>query len=287
MFINKIKIVNFRGLDLTLDNLEKEFLIIGKNDSGKSNICYAIKKVLDIDTRRIPFNVNDSTNCNKKDIEIKIHLNIEKISDSNKNKIGKYYNGNILVVSLNARYDESTDSYNEELIIGEKDIFRFPSNNTNDLDKILDLIFVSPGYNLEKSKKNFFKVNQNISKENGETVDEKIKNKVKELNLTLMNDDKIKEMDNKIKKVPDFKLIFEDINFKIQSNIEIHNFYNSLSIAPFINNEEERLNIGDGKSKTLSMLLQLQSYENEKEKILLLEEPENHLFPILQMCFTL
>lgn len=286
MFISEISIVNFRGLTITLNNLKSEFLIIGKNDSGKSNICYAIRKVLDINTRRVPFNSNDSTNCNKKDIEIKIRLNIEGISESNKNKIGKYYDGNSLVVSLKAKYDESSDSYNEDLIIGEKDKFKFSSNNTNAIDNILDLIYIHPGYNLDRDKKLFFKTQQKISQENGKPIDSEIRKKVKDLNEAIKTDNSIKEMDAKINNRSDFKLIFEDINFKIQSNIDILNFYNSLSIAPFINGEEENLNIGDGKNKTLAMLLQRLSYEDDKEKILLLEEPENHLFPLLQKCFT-
>lgn len=213
MFISEISMVNFRGLTLTLNNLKSEFLIIGKNDSGKSNICYAIRKVLDINTRRIPFNSNDSTNCNKKDIEIKIRLNIEGISESNKNKIGKYYDGNTLVVSLKAKYDESSDSYNEDLIIGEKDKFKFSSNNANAIDKILDLIYIHPGYNLDRDKKLFFKTQQKISQENGEPIDSEIKKKVKDLNEAIKNDNSIKEMDAKINNRSDFKLIFEDINF--------------------------------------------------------------------------
>ena len=55
MFIQEVKITNFRGLDIDIDNLKQDFLIIGKNDSGKSNFCYAIRKVLDYNIRNITF----------------------------------------------------------------------------------------------------------------------------------------------------------------------------------------------------------------------------------------
>ena len=70
MHITFIKIKNFRGLDLCIDNLQTKFLIVGRNDTGKSNLCFAIRKVLDPAIRRIPFNENDSTNHNKENIEI-------------------------------------------------------------------------------------------------------------------------------------------------------------------------------------------------------------------------
>ena len=53
MFIQEVTIKNFRGLDIDIKNLKEDFLIIGKNDSGKSNFCYAIRKVLDYSIRRI------------------------------------------------------------------------------------------------------------------------------------------------------------------------------------------------------------------------------------------
>lgn len=52
MYIEAISIKNFRGLDLDITDLKEESLIIGKNDSGKSNFCYAIRKIFDYNTRR-------------------------------------------------------------------------------------------------------------------------------------------------------------------------------------------------------------------------------------------
>lgn len=66
MHIKKLKIKNFRGLDINIDEINTT-IIIGKNDSGKTNICHAILKVLDYKKRRITFVLTDSTNSNNED----------------------------------------------------------------------------------------------------------------------------------------------------------------------------------------------------------------------------
>ncbi len=37
MQISNLKIKNFRGLDIAIDTIEKVSIIIGQNDSGKTN----------------------------------------------------------------------------------------------------------------------------------------------------------------------------------------------------------------------------------------------------------
>ena len=79
MLISSLKIKNYRGLDINIDTIEKVSIIIGQNDSGKTNICSAIMKVLDYNKRRIPFVLTDSTNSNKEDIEIEITLTADDL----------------------------------------------------------------------------------------------------------------------------------------------------------------------------------------------------------------
>ena len=75
MFIEELLIQNFRGLDLNISGLYKDVLVIGKNDCGKTNLCYAIRKLLDYGTRRIPLNEQDSTDSNRLPITISIKIN--------------------------------------------------------------------------------------------------------------------------------------------------------------------------------------------------------------------
>ena len=69
MLICGLKVKNYRGLNIDIDTVEKVSILIGQNDSGKTNICSAILKVLDYNKRRIPLVAADSTNSNKDNIE--------------------------------------------------------------------------------------------------------------------------------------------------------------------------------------------------------------------------
>ena len=57
----RLRIGNSALASSNLFIIEKVSIIIGQNDSGKTNICSAIMKVLDYNKRRIPFILTDST----------------------------------------------------------------------------------------------------------------------------------------------------------------------------------------------------------------------------------
>ena len=90
MLISSLKIKNYRGLDINIDTIEKVSIIIGQNDSGKTNISSAILKVLDYNKRRIPFVLTDSTNSNKEDIVIEIKLTADDLTNEQLALIGNY-----------------------------------------------------------------------------------------------------------------------------------------------------------------------------------------------------
>lgn len=90
MLISSLKIKNYRGLDINIDTIEKVSIIIGQNDSGKTNICSAILKVLDYNKRCIPFVLTDSTNSNKEDIVIEIKLTADDLTNEQLALIGNY-----------------------------------------------------------------------------------------------------------------------------------------------------------------------------------------------------
>ena len=54
MLISSLKIKNYRGLAINIDTIEKVSIIIGQNDSGKTYICSAILKVLDLQQKMCP-----------------------------------------------------------------------------------------------------------------------------------------------------------------------------------------------------------------------------------------
>ena len=92
-------------------------------------------------------------------------------------------------------------------------------------------------------------------------------------------------MQDELNNIGSMKEFFGDIDFLIKSDFELSNIYKSLDIVPCVLNDK-KINIGDGKSKTLALLLQKLIKEKHKEKIIILEEPENHLFPLLQKQYA-
>lgn len=294
MFIEKIKIVNYRGLDLEIKDLKESFLIIGQNDSGKTSLCNAIRKVLDFNIRRMPLTETDSTNLNHKNIEIYLRLNLKNISSENKNRLGQLIsfeqksNKYFVDAKLTAVFNFESMLYEEELLLGdlETDAFKFQTNKFTPLDNILDLIYVSPSFNLDKQKKNFFINRQQKSVENEENIMPLVRQEVEKLNEEIQNEKSISMLVDELNNQDGFSNIFEDVEFRIKSNIDISNIYKSMDVFPFIKGSDDQISIGDGKSKTLTMLLQKLSYADDKEKIFIVEEPENHLYPLLQQYYA-
>ena len=291
MYIKSVSIENFRGLSISVDNLDKDFLLIGKNDSGKSNFCYAIRKVLDYDIRKTPLNEADSSNFNKKPITIEIVFNLDGISKANRSKLGTYIDKVGDVETLTARYEgifnESIQFYEEKIIFGTIDqSYERGTNWSNDLDKVVEVIYINPNYNYEKEESNFLRYKQVKSVERKAIVNPDIINSVEVLNTHIKSDPAIIEIKVDLNSQDGFDSIFEDVQFDMTSDISVSNIFKSLNIVPLNKDGKEINSIGDGKNKTLSMLLQKMSHDDEKHSVLIVEEPENHLYPLLQKHYA-
>lgn len=290
MKIKYIKIDNFRGLDIELNNLDKNFLIMGRNDTGKSNLCYAIRKVLDPLVRRVPLIESDSSNYNKKEIMITIKIDVENIPALQRSIIGDLLDsddeGEYLFVSLEAIYNDELHFYEEKLVINEKERFEYATNKTNRIDQVLEVIYIEPNYNYEKNISNYFLYKKKDNEKQQKSISSLVLDKTKDMNDAIKNDVLVKEMTTEINENDDFNDIFENITFDITSKIDISNIYKSLDIS-FVDSDGHTIgNLGDGKTKTLSMLLKKASYSKEKSRIIVIEEPENHMYPLLQKSYT-
>ena len=161
MQISNLRIKNFRGLDIAIDTIEKVSIIIGQNDSGKTNICAAILKVLDYNKRRIPFTMTDSTNSNKDDIEIEITLTADNLTNEQLALIGNYIHVNddkkYIKVKLISKFNEETLEYEDTMYYGntEMDFEEIRINSQTQLDKVLAIVYINPVYNVETSKSFF------------------------------------------------------------------------------------------------------------------------------------
>ncbi len=290
MYITRIKISNFRGIDVEIGNLDKDFLIMGKNDSGKSNICYALRKVLDYNVRRNPLTENDSSNFNKEKINIEISFSLESISTKNLNALANYpeidENGKyILNVYFEAVFNSEMMVYEEKLFFGSVEREEKSAYTINLLDKVLDIIYINPNYDLDSDKKYYFRSKRECALKNEKKINPALVTAVQNLNKEITNDEDILSVIKNVNN-SDGLSFFEDTSFEVKSNVDVSNIYKSLDIFAVNKHTKQAIGVGDGKNKALSLLLQKASHLDDKQKIYIVEEPENHLFPLLQKTYV-
>lgn len=288
MHISMIEIRNFRGIDITLEKINNVVTVIGQNDSGKSNICAAILKVLDYNKRRIPLFESDSTNSNKKNIFIKIKLEIDDLTDEQlaqlheviSEKDGKKY----VYAQLTSTYNTDVLIYEDELLIGDMDLDYKEYNTTkqNPLDKVLSVIYINPTYDTKQETKHFFEYKEARHIEMDTHISPNIEETIEKLKENVKNDEALAEIINDINELGEFEKMFDGMKFELTPNIKLENIYKSLEISTLDSYGNVLNNIGDGKNKIFSMLLKEKTYEDDKKKIIIVEEPENHLYVLLQ-----
>lgn len=292
MLICGLKVKNYRGLNIDIDTVEKVSILIGQNDSGKTNICSAILKVLDYNKRRIPLVTADSTNSNKDNIEIEIKLTADDLTNEQSAIIGNYIHidnegKKYMIAKLTSTYNEDTLEYEDTLIYGDPtiDFEEVRINTQTQLDKVLSIVYINPVYDIENSKKDFFKFKETDNKENGIYFSENILKEINNLNETIQDEKIVDQIQRELNEKGEFKELLEDLNFRVIPNIKEENIYKSLNVATYDANDNEFNNIGDGKSKIFSMILKSKIYKNDKQKIYIIEEPENHLYVLLQKIY--
>lgn len=292
MKITKIKIQNFRGLDIECDGLDDKTLFIGQNDSGKSNICSAILKVFTLEKRRKPLISSDSTFCNNLDIELSFQLSLDNL---NVQQLGLlqdwfYYDENqklYMDVWMICKYNTDTMQYEDELRFGKRDgdCSIIPINNQNKLDKVLSVVYINPTYDLANEKKNYFSYKEIKKVENQQALGQSIQNTIADLQNAVKEETIFQDVISDLNDLGDFGLIFDGMKFELSPNIKVESIFNSLDILNFNNNGNQIDYIGDGKSKVLSMILKAKTIDNNKCKIFIVEEPENHLYVLLQKYY--
>lgn len=292
MLICGLKVKNYRGLNIDIDTVEKVSILIGQNDSGKTNICSAILKVLDYNKRRIPLVAADSTNSNKDNIEIEIKLTADDLTNEQSAIIGNYIHidnegKKYMIAKLTSTYNEDTLEYEDTLIYGDPtiDFEEVRINTQTQLDKVLSIVYINPVYDIENLKKDFFKFKETDNKENGIYFSENILKEINNLNETIQDEKIVDQIQRELNEKGEFKELLEDLNFRVIPNIKEENIYKSLNVATYDANDNEFNNIGDGKSKIFSMILKSKIYKNDKQKIYIIEEPENHLYVLLQKIY--
>ena len=293
MRIDNIMIKNYRGLNVEINLIEKIATIIGQNDSGKSNICEAILKVLDFEKRKKAFLDTDSTMGNKEPIEIRIKILLDDLTVDQYATIREYIHrddedNKYVVARLFSEYNKDILEYEDNLYLGDPDIdeIEVPVYKMNPLDKIMSVIYINPSYNKEKDEKQFFLYKEENNKEEQKVFSSNIESKIEELKQNIQSEKNILEMQDEINEYGKFGDLLDKIRFEIVPNIRLNNIYKSLDILTIDENGKELNNIGDGKNKIFSMLLKSKIYSDDKKKIYIVEEPENHLYVLLQKYYV-
>lgn len=294
-YLKKIRIKNFRNFEDIEVNTTRKNIVIGMNDVGKTNLLYALKMVFDYRVRNIdllesdfhkkrkdiPFEIIISVNIGKND-SFYSDLILSEIKNLRKSQLG---NENILNIKLIGDFFEgismfwnvSIDCNNIERNSWEK----IPAININ--KNKIDLIFKVfdiPPYNEVKQKFKEFKRNilQSEKEKEKETVDLilgeqlSIRNKINELKTVKKIQDEITSTLEKF-----------DVSYgvRVLSTLGLKSIYDDLEIFNIQNEDEEIYpTSGDGRRKTILYALFLYEIMQEVGKIpiILLEEPENHLF---------
>lgn len=291
MIISSLEIRNFRGIDIVVEEIDSIVTLIGQNDSGKSNLCAAILKVLDFDKRKIPLQENDSTMCNRGDIFIKIGLEIVDLTNEQlaivheiiHEKNGKKY----IYAQLTSKFNSDVLIYEDELLLGDPDVDSKEYNviRQNPIDKILSIVYINPTYDTKVETRNFFQYKEKKHIEENKKLSEDFEKAIEALNVNVKNEEALSEILDDINNLGKFEKMFDGLTFELSPNIRLDNIYKSLEISTLDNNGNILSNIGDGKSKIFSMLLKEKTYNDERKKIFIVEEPENHLYVLLQKYY--
>lgn len=297
MKFRKLKIVNFRNFDDCEIELSNKNLIFGMNDVGKSNLIYALRLLFDSKVRNSQIYDTDFHTCDiSKSIEISCYLDISsEENDFNNIIIAKADNAitdnealfviKFTIEFLNNQFISNLfwGSENEELI-------EIPMRGLNRtiLDDIFYCIFIPSQNDILSKFKDFKKELLNNHQKNNDDIH--IESEIKELNQSF--NEKISSLST-IKTMEDSlneQLDLFDNNYKIKI-CPTHTFgdlHNNLDIFMLDKLEDDMVpkfypTSGDGRIRKvmyalISYLLKNSANANGKISILLIEEPENHLF---------
>lgn len=310
MEFKKLVIENFRNFKFIEIDLSNKNVIFGMNDSGKTNLLFAIRYLLDRTIRNKGF---IKTDYHKHDINrpIKIQLEVdlsdreeengESLKSSHSRLLISTVAGarknsslNTFFISLEAIYDEKELFGNPVLSWGSTldDLMEVPQYGTrSDIDKIFQIVYVNPAIDMDA----FFKRNRKLLFSDDTKTDEDvelekaIESSISELNKNISSLSLITRVQSQLTDA--YKSYRkEDLEIKIQSEISISGYLDNLT--PYINWNGDTQNYptsGDGRKKLLSYAINhLISEKQYSSKVIiyLIEEPENSLHRSVQVSLS-
>lgn len=297
MKLRKLKIVNFRNFDDCEIELSNKNLIFGMNDVGKSNLIYALRLLFDSKARSNQIYDTDFHICDKsKPIEISCYLDISEENDFNNIIIAKADNAitdNTALFVIKLKIEFSNNQFISNLSWGsenEEDLIEIPMRGLNRtiLDDIFYCVFIPSQNDILSKFKEFKKELLNDYQKNDDDIN--IESEIQKLNQSfnekISNLSTIKTMESSLNEQLD--LFDKNYKIKISPSHTFGDLHNNLDIFMFDNREDDieptfYPTSGDGRIRKvmyalISYLLNNGVNANGKIPILLIEEPENHLF---------
>ena len=297
-YIKKIEIKNFRNFENISFQTREKNVIIGMNDVGKTNLLYAIKLVFSYKFRNIDLLDSDFHKQNiSKPFEIFISMQIfdkekEEKSDFTEiilSEIGNLRNKengeqNLLNIKLVGEYQNGISMFwnvSEKMTKDDMDEIPAVGASKNRIDSIFEIFDIPPYNDIEKK---FLEISRKIvnNMEISETEKEKyteIENLQNTLKENIEELDSVKKIDEEItNSLKKFNVSYE---IKVATTLGLKRIYDDLKIFTKQDNEDRIYpTAGDGRKKTIQYAMYLYEIEQQHKKIpiILLEEPENHLF---------
>lgn len=296
MKLRKLKIVNFRNFDDCEIELSNKNLIFGMNDVGKSNLIYALRLLFDGKARNNQIYDTDFHTCNKSNpIEISCYLDISEDNDYNNIIIAKADNAitdNTELFTIKLTIEFSNNQFISNLSWGSEneELIEIPMRGLNRtiLDDIFYCVFIPSQNDISSKFKEFKKELLNNYQKNDDDIN--IESEIQKLNQSfnekISNLSTIKTMESSLNEQLD--LFDKNYKIKISPSHTFGDLHNNLDIFMFDNQEDDieptfYPTSGDGRIRKvmyalISYLLNNGVNANGKIPILLIEEPENHLF---------
>lgn len=301
MKLSKMYVKNYRNFVDNIININKETVVIGPNDVGKTNLLMAIRLVLDkslsyldLEPQEKDFNIFADSD------EIVITLEFSNISEETDSYIyaslGHYIeDGNLYIMYKGYKDGDEKFEFYISARNEEASFVKIPSRNT--YINYINCVYLDSTRQLKqflkKSKTNMIKSYKSNRTQDEITSDEslidKIGSQVSELNSNIENISYINKSTRFIKEeLQSMSSHNDNLDIKLSSYNDPDDIMDNVELISQIDGKNVNIG-GDGRSNQIYMSMWIkemnEKYDEKKQFVVfLLEEPESHLhFPLQSM----
>ncbi len=295
MKLKKLILKNFRNFDDCEIELTNKNLIFGMNDVGKSNMIYALRLLFEQRIRNTPIQQTDFHKQNtQNNFEISCLIDLSGDDVYSQLLIAKAESASVddkklFKISLSARYCNGEPEVDLHWGTETEELIEIPKKGVNRslLDDVFHCVYIPAQNNLNTSFKEFKK--ELLANHEQLETDLESQKKISKANEVINNEvAKLSSVNNMEVGINNMLSLFDkDYLVKISSNHTFGDLHNNLDLYMHDNNNSDHPEIyptsGDGRIRKvmyalISYLLQEGRYSGRKIPLLLIEEPENHLF---------